>query len=49
MQKGDLVRLHHMLDAAMEALHFAQDKTRDSLDSSSQSTRPTQSGSDGFL
>lgn len=32
MQKNDLVRLHHMLDAAMEAVHFAQDKTRDSLD-----------------
>ena len=32
MQKDDLVRLHHMLDAAREAILFAQNKTRASLD-----------------
>jgi uncharacterized protein with HEPN domain len=31
MQKDDLVRLHHMLDAAREATLFAQNKTRVSL------------------
>lgn len=32
MQKDDLVRLGHMLDAAREALYFAQNQTRSSLD-----------------
>jgi len=31
MQKDNLVHLHHMLDAAKEALLFAQNKTRKSL------------------
>jgi len=32
MQKDDLVRLRHMLDSAREAMLFAQNKTRSSLD-----------------
>ena len=28
MQKNDLMRLHHMLDAVKEAVSFAQNKTR---------------------
>jgi uncharacterized protein with HEPN domain len=32
MNKDDLVRLHHMLDAACEATAFVQDGTRESLD-----------------
>lgn len=32
MQKDDLVRLRHMLDASREAVSFAQGKTRNSLD-----------------
>jgi uncharacterized protein with HEPN domain len=32
MQKGDSVRLRHMLDAAREVASFAQDKNRRSLD-----------------
>ena len=28
MQKNDLIRLHHMLDAVKEAVSFAQNKTR---------------------
>ena len=32
MQKDDNVRLRHMLDAAREAVHFAEGKTRDHLD-----------------
>ena len=31
MRKVDSVRLHHMLDAAMEAVSFVQNKTRNSL------------------
>jgi uncharacterized protein with HEPN domain len=33
MFKNDLVRLRHMVDAAREAVDFAQNKTRDDLDS----------------
>ncbi len=33
MQKSDSVRLQHMLDAAREAIGFAQGKTRADLDS----------------
>jgi uncharacterized protein with HEPN domain len=33
MQKTDLVRLHHMLDAAKEAISFVQNKTRQNLNS----------------
>ena len=33
MRKDDLIRLHHMLDAANEALAFAEDNTRIDLDS----------------
>lgn len=33
MQKDDQVRLRHMLEAAKEALSFAQNETRSSLDS----------------
>ncbi|MCJ7577432.1 MAG: DUF86 domain-containing protein [candidate division Zixibacteria bacterium] len=33
MQKDDLIRLRHMLDAANEAESFVQNKTRSSLDS----------------
>ncbi len=32
MRKDDPVRLHHMLDAAREAVFFARNKTRSSLD-----------------
>jgi len=32
MQKDDDVRLRHMLDAACEAVHFAEGKTRAGLD-----------------
>lgn len=32
MQKDDLIRLRHMLDAAKESIHFARNKTRSSLD-----------------
>ncbi len=32
MQKDDLIRLRHMLDAAREAISFARNKTRRSLD-----------------
>ena len=32
MLKDDLVRLRHMLDAAKEAMSFAQNKTRNDLD-----------------
>ncbi len=32
MRKDDLIRLHHMLDAAKEAESFSQGKTRNSLD-----------------
>ena len=32
MQKDDGVRLRHMLDAAREAVSFAEGKTRDDLD-----------------
>ncbi len=32
MQKNDLVRLHHMLDAAKEIISFTANKTRSSLD-----------------
>jgi uncharacterized protein with HEPN domain len=33
MNKDDLIRLHHMLDAAREATSFAQNRTRSDLDS----------------
>ena len=36
MQKDDVVRLRHMLDAAQEAAFFAQNKTRSSLDTDRQ-------------
>ena len=32
MRKDDIVRLRHMLDAAIEAISFAKNKTRNSLD-----------------
>lgn len=32
MHKDDLIRLHHMLDAATEAMSFAGNQTRTSLD-----------------
>jgi len=32
MRKDDLIRLHHMLDAAKEAESFSHDKTRNTLD-----------------
>ncbi|SNQ59075.1 conserved hypothetical protein [Candidatus Methanoperedens nitroreducens] len=32
MWKDDSVRMHHMLDAAREAMSFAQNKSRKSLD-----------------
>ncbi|OGL51313.1 MAG: hypothetical protein A3G31_03510 [Candidatus Schekmanbacteria bacterium RIFCSPLOWO2_12_FULL_38_15] len=32
MQKDDFIRLRHMLDAAKEAIKFAKNKTRDSLE-----------------
>ncbi len=32
MWKDDSVRMHHMLDAAREAVSFAQNKSRESLD-----------------
>jgi len=32
MRKDDLIRLRHMLDAAREAMRFAQSQTRGSLD-----------------
>jgi uncharacterized protein with HEPN domain len=32
MQKDDIIRLYHMLDAAMECIHFTRNKTRRSLD-----------------
>lgn len=32
MQKDDFIRVQHMLDAAREAIHFAGNKTRSSLD-----------------
>jgi uncharacterized protein with HEPN domain len=32
MQRDDLIRLRHMLDAAREAVSFAQGQTRSSLD-----------------
>ena len=32
MQKDDLIRLRHMHDAAMEAIRFAENETRHSLD-----------------
>jgi uncharacterized protein with HEPN domain len=32
MQKDDRVRLHHMLDAAKEAVSFVRNKSRGSLD-----------------
>jgi len=32
MQKHDLIRLRHMLDAAKESIHFTRNKTRSSLD-----------------
>jgi uncharacterized protein with HEPN domain len=31
MRKDDAVRLHHMLDAALEAISFSRNKTRKSL------------------
>ena len=34
MQKDDLIRIRHMLDAAGEAMTFAHDKTRTDLDKS---------------
>jgi uncharacterized protein with HEPN domain len=33
MRGDDLIRIHHMLDAAKEALSFARNKTRGDLDS----------------
>ena len=33
MRGDDLIRMHHMLDAAKEALSFARNKTRGDLDS----------------
>ncbi|MCK6624231.1 MAG: DUF86 domain-containing protein [Anaerolineae bacterium] len=33
MNKDDLIRLHHMLDAAREATSFAQNRNRSDLDS----------------
>ncbi|MFH1672325.1 MAG: DUF86 domain-containing protein [Pseudomonadota bacterium] len=36
MQKDDVVRLRHMLDAAKEAVSFVQNKTRSSLDTDRQ-------------
>jgi uncharacterized protein with HEPN domain len=33
MNENDLVRLHHMLDAAQEALTFIKDKERDAIKS----------------
>ena len=32
MQRSDRIRIHHMLDAAREALSFTADKTRSDLD-----------------
>ena len=32
MQKDDLIRLRHMLEAAREVVSFSQNETRDSLD-----------------
>jgi uncharacterized protein with HEPN domain len=32
MQRDDLIRLRHMLDAARECIYFARNKTRSSLD-----------------
>lgn len=32
MQKHDLIRLRHMLDAARESIHFTRNKTKSSLD-----------------
>lgn len=36
MRKDDVIRLHHMLDAASEAASFARNKTRRSLDTDRQ-------------
>jgi len=33
MQKADIIRLRHMLDAAKESVSFAQNQNRSSLDS----------------
>jgi uncharacterized protein with HEPN domain len=33
MRRDDLIRIRHMLDAAKEALSFAQNKSRADLDS----------------
>ena len=39
MPKDDNIRLHHMLDAAREAIAFSKNKTRGSLDSDRQLVR----------
>jgi uncharacterized protein with HEPN domain len=36
MQKYDIIRLRHMLEAAKESIHFARNKTRSSLDTDRQ-------------
>ncbi len=36
MQREDWIRLHHMLDAARDAVGFAQGKNRTDLDSDRQ-------------
>ncbi|MCK5114587.1 MAG: DUF86 domain-containing protein [Phycisphaerae bacterium] len=36
MQRDDCIRLHHMLDAARDAVGFARDKKREGLDSDRQ-------------
>jgi len=36
MRREDCIRLHHMLDAARDAVGFAHDKKRDDLDSDRQ-------------
>ena len=32
MLKADLIRMHHMLDAARDAITFSKNKTRQDLD-----------------
>ena len=39
MQKDDIIRLRHMLDAANEAIEFTQNKTRSTLDTDRQLVR----------
>ncbi len=44
MREDDRIRLRHMLDAAREAVHFAEGKSRDDLDGDFQISGTSRNG-----